>query len=129
MEELKKNKKIPLSIKNQLWFKYFGKEKAIGICNLCKEEIHITNFHTSHKISRFNNGSDELENLIPLCKSCNLSMGKTNYDDYKLKYHNKNIIINNIFEKKCTCNIPKYVNEKLKFMHYCSYCKNINKNK
>ena len=58
-----KKKSIPLSLKALVWNKYIG-----------------------HIISERNGGSTTLNNLIPLCQTCNLSMGRQNMNDFVKKY-------------------------------------------
>lgn len=46
----------------------------------------MTSFHCGHIIRQVNGGTSTIDNLIPLCVLCNLSMGKTNLDEFKEKY-------------------------------------------
>ena len=55
------------------------------------EEIDIQNFHTGHIISEKNGGEIILDNIIPICGQCNLSMGSTNMKEYMNNYFPKNI--------------------------------------
>lgn len=47
-------------------------------------------FHIGHKISLYNKGTNDIDNLAPICASCNSRMNTTDFDDYneneKLKY-------------------------------------------
>jgi hypothetical protein len=81
-----KKEKIPATLKNILWHKYF--EKSItGLCQCCKVEIiSKAIFDAGHVISEKNGGQVVLENLKPICKLCNSSMGKTNMDEFMKKY-------------------------------------------
>jgi 5-methylcytosine-specific restriction endonuclease McrA len=45
--------------------------------------IEQSNFHAGHRVSFKNGGPHSADNLIPLCGSCNMSMGRMNYDEYK----------------------------------------------
>lgn len=55
-----------------------------GKCNVpfCVREIDAHNFDCGHMVSEYNGGSLDISNLIPICRICNSSMGKTNYNDY-----------------------------------------------
>jgi 5-methylcytosine-specific restriction endonuclease McrA len=78
--------KIPLSVKHAVWDQSFGKCMD-GICQCCKTTpIHSTNFDCGHIISEKNGGKVHLENLRPICRTCNSSMGTQNMDDYIVKY-------------------------------------------
>lgn len=82
----KTKEKIPLPVKNTLWSKYFG-ENINGICHCCKTTpIHLTNFDCGHIISEQSGGSVHLDNLKPICRTCNSSMGTQNMDDYMKRY-------------------------------------------
>jgi hypothetical protein len=81
-----KKEKIPATLKNILWHKYFD-TSLTGVCQCCKVElISKAIFDAGHVISEKNGGQVVLENLKPICKLCNSSMGKTNMDDFMKKY-------------------------------------------
>lgn len=78
--------KIPITVKNAVWYKYFG-DITSGICKCCKSTpIHLTNFDCGHIISEYDGGKVHLDNLRPICRTCNSSMGTHNMDDYMIKY-------------------------------------------
>jgi len=88
-------KNISSSVSNSLKKKLWNNWK-ISICNTdelvpcpcCESELICGyDFHAGHKISFKNGGSTSLDNLIPLCSSCNLSMGTMNYEDYKENFN------------------------------------------
>jgi hypothetical protein len=82
----KTKEKIPLPVKHALWAKYFG-DTMSGICHCCKTTpIHSTNFDCGHILSEKFGGSVHLDNLKPICRTCNSSMGTQNMDDYMEKY-------------------------------------------
>lgn len=82
-----KKKSIPLSLKALVWNKYIGEEKGVGYCQCCRKNIiKQISFHCGHIISERNGGSTTLNNLIPLCQTCNLSMGKQNMNEFVKKY-------------------------------------------
>ena len=81
-----KKEKIPATLKNILWHKYFD-TSLTGVCQCCKvETISKAIFDAGHVISEKNGGQVILENLKPICKLCNSSMGKTNMDEFMKKY-------------------------------------------
>jgi len=81
-----KKEKIPATLKNILWHKYF-ETSLTGLCQCCKVElISKAIFDAGHIISEANGGKVVLENLKPICKLCNSSMGKTNMDEFMKKY-------------------------------------------
>jgi hypothetical protein len=81
-----KKEKIPATLKNIVWHKYF-ETSLTGLCQCCKvENISKAIFDAGHIISEANGGQVVLDNLKPICKLCNSSMGKTNMDDFMKKY-------------------------------------------
>ena len=79
----KSKKNIPKRLKDLLWQTYFGKQYQ-SKCSVprCNTTIFCNDFHTGHKISEKNGGETKLDNLIPLCSQCNLSMNFSNYDEW-----------------------------------------------
>jgi len=73
--------KISKKLKNEVWIKEFGrKRKQKCPIENCENKITKKEFHCGHIISEINGGLTELENLRPLCASCNLSMGTNNWN-------------------------------------------------
>lgn len=63
-----------------VWTRFYG-EKAAGPCPICNKIIKIgkNGFHCGHIISEANGGETILENLRPLCGTCNTKMGSNNW--------------------------------------------------
>jgi len=80
-----KRKNIPKTVRDTLWNKNFT-EELNGKCFVCNVKITYHNFHAGHIISVKDGGSNNINNLEPLCSSCNLSMGCKNLNDFKSKY-------------------------------------------
>ena len=84
----KKKAKIPQSLRIATWNKYIGEEHGKTKCLCCKSvSITVFNFHCAHVISEVKGGQLTLENLRPVCSSCNLSMGTQNLYDYSTLQH------------------------------------------
>ena len=74
---------IPKSVKELVWNKYIG-EKQEGKCYCCRvRTITAFNFEAGHVISKKNGGQPVVENLRPVCKPCNGSMGVKNLEDFR----------------------------------------------
>jgi len=68
--------KISKALKSRVWSDHYDKYTAFAICPICnRTEIREAVFDAGHKISEANGGSTTPENLIPICASCNQSMG------------------------------------------------------
>jgi hypothetical protein len=82
----KPKEKIPVSVKNTLWSQHFPNVLE-GKCKCCQTEvISRNNFDCGHIISEKEGGKIHLDNLKPICRSCNSSMGTQNMTDYMKKY-------------------------------------------
>ena len=81
-------KSIPKPLRVRVWNKYIGEERGIGKCNVCASQIKVSNFDCGHIIAAIDGGEDIIHNLVPICRLCNLSMGKQNLNDFKNKYFN-----------------------------------------
>tara|TARA_B100001121_G_scaffold301346_1_gene312355 strand:- start:341 stop:1447 length:1107 start_codon:yes stop_codon:yes gene_type:complete len=83
-------KKIPQSVRNKVWKAEFGTAQS-GVCPItgCDKLLHMkgTDFpwHCGHKISAAKEGPDTVDNLRPICPSCNFDMGKENWDVYEAR--------------------------------------------
>ncbi len=76
-------KKIPKAVKEAIWNIHIGSNKAEGMCFVgCGNKIFMqgSGYHAGHVISEANGGPATVDNLRPICASCNGSMGSTNMD-------------------------------------------------
>lgn len=88
-KELKKRKipvkkqTIPLTLKRNVWDKHIGENIGKNLCLCCNlTDITQMNFSCGHIISEHNGGELKLDNLKPICVSCNSSMGTKNMNDF-----------------------------------------------
>ncbi len=80
-KKVKKN--ISITLKRQVWDKYIGKYIGATKCLCCNlSEIDQLNFTCGHIISHYDGGNISIENLRPICQSCNSSMGTMNMDEF-----------------------------------------------
>ena len=78
-----KKKTIPPSLKIKVWNKHIGDEIGKSKCLCCNViDIYQASFSCGHIISEHCGGELKLNNLKPICSSCNSSMGTKNMDDY-----------------------------------------------
>jgi 5-methylcytosine-specific restriction endonuclease McrA len=108
-ETNKLRKSIPKSLKILVWDKNIGKEKGIGECDVCKSNIDSKNFECGHIISVKYGGETNIENLLPICSSCNKSMGPQNLLEFKEKYFKQKMNTKKIDETK----VDKYIQRNL----------------
>jgi hypothetical protein len=81
-KELKLRKNISRTLRQQVWIKRCN-DKINGECFCCLEEISINNFDCGHIVSVKDGGTNDINNLEPVCRSCNLHMGTMNMIAYK----------------------------------------------
>ena len=74
-------------IKNDAWDRCFGAEQGTATCPCCQSTvIDAKNHDAGHIISEKNGGMVTVDNIVPICRGCNLSMGTINMPDY-MKRH------------------------------------------
>jgi hypothetical protein len=82
--------KVPKAVKDATWKKYLG-NKPEGKCYCCKMvTISFFDFEVGHNKARSKGGSDQIENLRPICKSCNTSMGTQSIESFRAKHFASN---------------------------------------
>jgi hypothetical protein len=62
-----------------LWFSYFGVESD-QVCPCCQKvtmSITDSGWHSGHRLARAKGGPNTCVNLLPVCATCNISMGVT----------------------------------------------------
>jgi hypothetical protein len=83
----KKKLKIPATIKRLVWNTYIGENIGKSKCLCCNlTDITQLNFSCGHIISEYYGGKISIDNLKPICLSCNLSMGTQNMNDFIKNY-------------------------------------------
>jgi 5-methylcytosine-specific restriction endonuclease McrA len=79
-----KKKTIPKIVKDLCWSKWIGDDIAKHTCLCCgTNEIKMNSFHCGHVVAESNGGPTTVDNLKPICATCNLSMGSENMDTFK----------------------------------------------
>jgi hypothetical protein len=72
--------RITPKLRESVWTKEYN-ELSEGKCPIksCNHIIYKNNFNCGHIISEYNGGETNLENLRPICTSCNSKMGTKNW--------------------------------------------------
>lgn len=81
-----KRKSIPKSLRNKVWNTTIGRRRGVGPCFCCQGEIDSKTFECGHIIAVKDGGRNTLDNLKPICSSCNRSMGVQNLYRFKAIY-------------------------------------------
>jgi len=83
-------KSIPKAIRQSVWEKYNGKiYEAKCFISWCTNTCEIIDFHVGHNVPVALGGDDSIENLRPICSSCNLSMGTETIDSWNNRFEMK----------------------------------------
>ena len=78
---------IPKKVRTDVWNTFIGPSIPIHKCLCClKTTICMTDFQVGHVVSEHDGGNLNIDNLRPICASCNISMGTTNMKEYVVKY-------------------------------------------
>lgn len=73
------DRQISKSLRKRVWAKCVN-----GLCLCCEdEEIDKNTFEAGHIVARHLGGQVSIDNLVPLCFTCNRSMGTRNFHEYK----------------------------------------------
>jgi hypothetical protein len=101
---------ISVSLKVKVWDKYIGRYIAEIECPLCEnEKIRVVKFHCSHVHATSLGGDYSLENLRPICSTCNTSMGNTHMKDYAIKFFPTSPLIPGLPNKPTAKKITKNI--------------------
>lgn len=80
-------KTIPKAVRVACWNQHIGVKVGETVCPVgCGNVISSNNFHCGHIQAEANGGSTDLTNLVPICQTCNTSMGTMNMRDFIEKY-------------------------------------------
>ena len=83
-----RKKQIPKALREQVWIAKMGR-KFDGQCMIswCTNEITCFYFDCGHNIPESKGGPTNVENLIPICRNCNLGMGnRLTIEEWQKKY-------------------------------------------
>ena len=83
---------IPKRVRELVWTTYNGK---VFSCNCyvtwCDNKLNVFNFQVGHDLPESKGGTLDIDNLKPICSSCNLSMG----NKYTITEWNKLVVVDN----------------------------------
>jgi len=73
-----RKKKIPTALRNQVWINHMGERFRVKCpTSWCQTTITPFTFEAGHNIPESKGGQTVVENLIPICSTCNKSMGNS----------------------------------------------------
>ena len=80
--------KIPRALREQVWLIHVG-PKFQYKCKVswCTNTMNVFDFQCGHNIPESKGGKTDVQNLIPICSRCNLSMGSQfTIDEWNKKF-------------------------------------------
>lgn len=77
---------IPSAVRLSVWRRYW-ESSMDGQCWVCGMPIQVEMFDCGHIISVSYGGNDNMLNLVPICRGCNLAMKKVNLLDFKQTHY------------------------------------------
>ena len=80
-------KKLPVKLRRRVWEKRFP-ALLQGTCLCCDVDLSYDCFECGHVIARCLGGPDHVDNLEPVCGSCNRDMGIDNLWSYRNRLQN-----------------------------------------
>jgi hypothetical protein len=86
VEEMPPRKSIPKSIRERVWKNYFSVAEK-GICDCCRQRIQKSAWECGHVLAAASGGKDTVDNLRPVCRTCNREMGTMHMDEFKSRYY------------------------------------------
>lgn len=73
-----------MSLRIAVWNTYIGEQVGQTLCPVCfTNPISQLKFHCGHVVSEKDGGPTTLDNLRPVCASCNLSMQTQNMHEFQ----------------------------------------------
>jgi len=71
------------SARQRIWHNHFG-ETGERLCPLCKlNRIDPFTFEKGHDIAKAKGGSNQVENFLPICRTCNTSQNTLTFDEFR----------------------------------------------
>ncbi len=98
MQQIQRYRKtnIPAAVRRTVWNTYIGEEIGLTECYVgCKTKITQLTFECGHVEAESKGGFTTVENLRPICSSCNRSMGTRNMHDFMKTFGFKSDIVEN----------------------------------
>ena len=131
MQNIQKYRKtnIPAALRRTVWNTHIGEDIGSTECYVgCKSKITQLTFECGHVEAESKGGLTTIDNLRPICSSCNRSMGTRNMHDFMKTFgfkgniveNNKdNIFDDNVTDINNTVVYKSIINKPRREMTYC----------
>jgi hypothetical protein len=94
--------KIPKAVREQVWLVHVG-PKFQNKCKVswCTNTMNVFDFQCGHNIPESKGGATDVNNLVPICSRCNLSMGSQfTIDEWNKKFASRH---QSWWTRMCSC--------------------------
>jgi len=78
-----KRKRVPAIVRLEVWKKLNNNICDIGQCFVCEHDLLFQDMECGHIHAHALGGSDSVDNMMPVCKTCNRDMGIMHMLEYK----------------------------------------------
>lgn len=78
--------RIPKPLRRQVWEHCMGEKSSSGPCYVCRTKISVWDFECGHIKAESKGGKLTIQNLRPICGTCNKSMGTRNLEEYRKEF-------------------------------------------
>ena len=99
---------IPKALREQVWIQHYGTvfHNKCPTC-WCQNKINVFDFQVGHNVPESKGGSTTIDNLVPICGRCNLSMSNTyTFDEWSATFGSRRRTWAQFF---CCCIRPVYL--------------------
>ena len=96
---------IPKALREQVWIQYYG-PIFHNKCptRWCQNRVNVFDFQVGHNVPESKGGSTTIDNLIPICGRCNLSMSNTyTFDEWSQTFGSRKRTWIQFFCQCCFC--------------------------
>jgi 5-methylcytosine-specific restriction endonuclease McrA len=84
-----RKQRIPAALRQQVWIQRIGRVfDSKCSTSWCSNIISVFDFECGHNVPESKGGETNFENLIPICRSCNMSMSNTyTFDEWCITHN------------------------------------------
>jgi hypothetical protein len=78
---------LPKAVRMAVWRRWVGEDRAVSACFACGAAILLAReWEAGHVVAKRAGGSDAVDNLRPVCATCNRSMGTRSMTEFRAQF-------------------------------------------
>jgi 5-methylcytosine-specific restriction endonuclease McrA len=82
----RQRRSLPAAVRSAVWNAWNGRASGVAPCTVCGTRVSQQDFECGHVVAASLGGPDTVENLRPVCRLCNRSMGTENLHEFRARY-------------------------------------------